>query len=121
MSEADHTPMYYVKIWVLLLVLLVISILGPEFNIEIVTLITAFGVAGVKAYIVAAKFMHLNVEKKFVWFMLISMVLFTTLFMAGSMVDVMKPTGSNWEKPAVVKHLKEYKEGKVHGNSSEHH
>ena len=65
MSE-HTTAMHYVKIWALLLVLLVISILGPMLEIKILTLITAFGIAIVKALLVAAYFMHLNIEKRYV-------------------------------------------------------
>ena len=54
---------HYVKIWGILLVLLVISICGPMLEIKVVTLITAFGIAIVKAWVVASYFMHLNIEK----------------------------------------------------------
>ena len=56
----------YVSICVILLVLLVISILGPELGIRAVTLITAFGIAVVKAYLVAKNFMHLTIAPRFV-------------------------------------------------------
>ena len=36
------------------------------FGIQGVTLITAFGIAIVKAYLVAKNFMHINVEPRFV-------------------------------------------------------
>lgn len=92
-----HTASHYVKIWLLLLVLLVISILGPMLEIKILTLITAFGIAIVKALLVAAYFMHLNIEKRYVWYILISMLLMVGLFFAGTAADIMKPDGSNWE------------------------
>ena len=63
-EHAHHTN--YVKIWAILLVLLLISITGPMLEIRVVTLITAFGIAIVKAYIVAKNFMHLDVEKPIV-------------------------------------------------------
>ena len=59
-----HAHPNYVKIWALLLVLLVVSIIGPELGIPWLTLVTAFGIALVKTYYVAAYFMHLNFEKK---------------------------------------------------------
>ena len=65
MSEEHHHP-NYIKIWGILCVLLVISIFGPFLEIRIVTLITAFGIAIVKAYLVAAYFMHLKYEPFFV-------------------------------------------------------
>lgn len=95
-SHNHHTPAYYIKIWALLMVLLVVSIVGPEFGIKFVTLVTAFGVAIVKALIVAAYFMHLNVEKKYIHYLLYGMLIFMGLFMAGTMVDINKDNGSNW-------------------------
>ena len=88
----------YIKVWGLLLVLLVISICGPMLEIKVVTLITAFGIALVKAYIVAAKFMHLNIEKKYISYMLLTMILFMILFYAGTAPDVMEGSGQNWIK-----------------------
>ena len=96
-TGAHHSEVYYVKIWLLLLVLLVISILGPMLEIKILTLITAFGIAIVKALLVAAYFMHLNIEKRYVWYMLASMLLMVGLFFAGTAADIMKPDGNNWE------------------------
>lgn len=95
-DHGHHTPAYYVKIWGILMVMLVISIIGPEFGIKAVTLITAFGIAIVKALIVAAYFMHLNVEKRYIHYVLYAMLLFMGLFMAGTMVDINKDHGSNW-------------------------
>ena len=63
-DETHHTN--YVKIWAILCVLLAISIAGPLLEIRIVTLITAFGIAVVKAYIVAKNFMHVNVQPRYV-------------------------------------------------------
>ena len=77
MSDHDHPS--YIKIWGILLVLLVISILGPMLEIQIVTLITAFGIAIVKAYIVAANFMHLNVEKRYIVYLMMTMLVFVLL------------------------------------------
>ena len=63
MSEAYAHP-NYIKIWFWLLGLLVISVAGPMLEIPALTIITAFGIAIVKAYLVAANFMHLKFEKK---------------------------------------------------------
>ena len=65
--DDHHPPKYYVKIWVILLVLLTVSIVGPMFGIKWLTLITAFGIALVKAGMVCAYFMHLNIERKVAW------------------------------------------------------
>lgn len=105
----DHGPQYYVKTWALLLVLLIISILGPvlapymEFGFLqawMITLITAFGIAIVKAYLVASRFMHLNIEKRYISYMLGTMLVFMLLFFAGVAPDVMKHKGQNWENVA---------------------
>ncbi|MBW2314529.1 MAG: cytochrome C oxidase subunit IV family protein, partial [Deltaproteobacteria bacterium] len=86
---ADHGTQYYVKIWGILLVLLVISIFGPFLEIPAVTLITAFGIAFVKAYLVVKNFMHLNVQPAFVGYMLSTCLVFMLLLFAGTAPDVM--------------------------------
>ena len=67
MSEhVEHGPRHYVKIYIVLLVLFVVSLIGPEIGIRWLTLITAFGIAVVKALLVASHFMQLNIEKKLI-------------------------------------------------------
>lgn len=105
-----HTASHYVKIWLVLLVLLVISILGPMLEIKILTLITAFGIAIVKALLVAAYFMHLNIEKRYVWYILVSMLLMVGLFFAGTAADIMKPHGRNWENTSAKTLHNEHKQ-----------
>ena len=95
----DVSDQHYVKIWGILLVLLVISICGPMLEIKVVTLITAFGIAIVKAWIVASYFMHLNIEKKYITYMLLLMLIMLGVFFFGTAVDVMKFEGQNWKKP----------------------
>ena len=101
MSEhASHGPAHYIRIWQILLVLLVISVAGPFLEIRVVTLITAFGIAVVKAYMVAKHFMHINIEKRFITYITVTVLVFMFLFFAGTAPDVMKAEGSNWAKPA---------------------
>jgi caa(3)-type oxidase subunit IV len=100
-AHAEH-HINYVRIWQILLALLVISVLGPMVGIKIVTLITAFGIAVVKAYLVAKNFMHLNVQPRFVVYLLGTTLVFMLLLYAGASPDVMKHAGDNWEKPEVV-------------------
>jgi caa(3)-type oxidase subunit IV len=100
-SEHAGHETNYVKIWAILLVLLVVSILGPFLGIKVVTLITAFGIAIVKAYLVAKNFMHLNIEPRYAVYLLTTMLVFVLLFFAGTAPDVMKHEGRNWVKPAV--------------------
>ena len=98
MSEHHHPN--YVKIWAILVGLLVVSVLGPMLEIQIVTLVTAFGIAVVKAYLVAKNFMHLNIEKRYIVYMLTTCLVFMFLFFAGTAPDVMEVEGANWEKPS---------------------
>lgn len=103
-SHAEHGahPVHrnYVKIWGILVVLLCVSVAGPFAGIRTITLITAFGVALVKAYMVAKNFMHLDVEKKIIhWLLLMVLVLMVLLF-SGVSPDVMKDRGRNWRKDA---------------------
>jgi caa(3)-type oxidase subunit IV len=91
-----HRP--YVKIWATLVVLLVISVAGPFAGIRVVTLVTAFGIALVKAYMVAKNFMHLDVEKPIIhWLLTVVLVLMVLLFY-GVSPDVMKHDGRHWRK-----------------------
>lgn len=97
-AHADHPS--YEKTFITLLVLLAVSVIGPELGIKWLTLITAFGIAIVKAYLVASRFMHLNIEKKIVSYLLLAAVAFLFLFYAGVAPDVMKHRGKNWENVA---------------------
>ena len=92
----DHSSGRYIKIWAILLILLGVSIIGPLIGIKWLTLITAFGIALVKAAMVCAYFMHLNIEKKVAWYLLTATLLLLLVFFTGVAPDVMKPTGQNW-------------------------
>lgn len=99
-SHVEHTHHgNYVKIWAILCVLLVISVAGPFFGHPVVTLITAFGIACVKAFMVAKHFMHITVAPRFVAYLIGTCLLFMLLFFAGAGPDVMELEGTNWEKP----------------------
>ena len=124
--EPEHTPEHgrahhrnYVKIWAVLVVLLVVSVTGPMFGIRVVTLAAAFGVALVKAYMVAKNFMHLDVEKPIVhWILLVALALMVLLY--GALApDVEKGSGRNWKKDAGFHHSfttsKPHETGKHHG------
>src|ERR1700680_395961 len=92
-----HHP-NYVKIWAILVVLLLVSVLGSMSHIREVVLIAAFGVALVKAYMVAKNFMHITVEKRWVPYLLIMCLLFIAILFAGVAPDVMKHSGLHWTK-----------------------
>lgn len=95
-----HPPMHYVKIWAVLTVLFAISVAGPMIGIKIVTLITAFGIAIAKAYLVAAHFMHLNIERRFVVYLELAVLSVLLLLYFGVAPDVMKHEGVHWENVA---------------------
>ncbi len=95
---SDHSHTNYVKIWAVLVVLLAVSVLGPMLEIQIVTLLTAFGIAGVKAYLVAKHFMHVNLTPRFVPYLMVTCLVFMLLFVAGTAPDVYRADGINWVK-----------------------
>lgn len=104
-----HGPSFYWKIYWTLLALFSVSVAGPfvgeALNSKAITLFTAFGIAFVKAYLVAANFMHLNVEKKYVTYLLLTAVAFMALFYAGVSPDVMNHRGRQWENVAAQREV----------------
>ena len=123
MSSDDHAhdahgPKHYIRIWAVLLVLLAVSIIGPEFEIAIVTLITAFGVAGVKAYLVMKHFMHLDTERPVVLYILSTSVVFMVMFFAAVGVDVMNHEGARWVNVAANQAVER---GLAYGDPASHH
>ena len=113
MSEQAHHHTNYVKIWGILVVLLIVSILGPELGHPVITLITAFGIAFVKAYLVAVKFMHIDREPKFVTYITVTCLALMAVMFAGVAPDVLKHEGRNWNnvaaKASIQQHLDEQK------------
>ena len=103
-----YTPMKYVKIWGILLLLLAASVIGPMFERPSLTLLTAFGIALVKASLVVAYFMHLNVEKRYIRYMLYAMLLMIGLFFTGTAPDVMQASGLRWHNHAVQELIEEH-------------
>lgn len=121
-DHGHHTN--YIKVYFVLLALLSVSIAGPMIGIKWLTLITAFGIAVVKAYLVAANFMHLKVEKKYVVYLLLTALAFMFLFYAGVSPDVMHHRGRQWENVAAQewtkKALAEDAAEREHGEHEEH-
>jgi caa(3)-type oxidase subunit IV len=98
-EEHTHHP-NYVKIWAVLVGLLSISVAGPMLEIRWVTLLTAFGIAIVKAYLVVKNFMHIGIAQRYVTYMMATVLVFMLLFFSAVAPDVMKAEGANWVKPA---------------------
>ena len=115
-----HSDMHYVKIWGVLLVLLVVSLVGPiigeKSGIFAITLVTAFGIAVVKAYLVIKNFMHIGVEKRYVAYLLITMLGLMVLMVGGVGPDVLRHDGTRWTNVAAHKATEEgLKAGGGHG------
>ena len=107
---------HYVKVYFVLLFLLAVSIAGPmvgeglnrqvevfgqTFSLGIViTLITAFGIAVVKAWLVIKNFMHLTIERVVPKLFLAASVLLLALFWGGVAPDVQLHSGRMWENDA---------------------
>lgn len=94
MSTTYHVN--YKKIYVILLVLLAISIAGPTLGIPWLTLITAFGIAIVKATLVVNNFMHLKWERVIMKWVLLASLVIVGLFWAAVEQDVKSHEGRNW-------------------------
>ena len=110
----------YVKIWLILVGLLGVSVFGPMIGIRWVTLIAAFGIALVKAYMVAKNFMHLDVEKPIVHWVLGAALALMVLLYGALAPDVQKGAGQNWRKDAGFHHS--FTTSKPHeaGDTAEH-
>ena len=125
-SHGEHHHVNYSKIYYALLVLFIISWLGPEMtHNKIFILLLAFGIALIKAIIVAGYFMHLAYEKKYMWYAFITALGLLFLFVAAVAPDIMKDHGQNWKSHIVVKAEDGYPKGHpgVHGEhapSEEH-
>jgi caa(3)-type oxidase subunit IV len=116
MTTAAHAESHgphrnYVRIWGILTVLLMISVTGPLLGFRTVTLVTAFGVALIKAYLVAKNFMHLDIERPIVHFMLAVVLTLMVLLYAGLAPDVQKSEGSHWKKSAGFHYVSEQARG----------
>lgn len=100
MSDSHHVN--YKKIYYTLLVLLVISVAGPFLEIGWVTLITAFGIALVKANMVIQNFMHLKWEKRIAKLVLATSLALMVLFYGAVATDIQKHEGRNWVNDAAI-------------------
>jgi len=100
-GHEDGHDVPYFKIYLTLLVLFAISVMGPKVGeltgLKIITLVTAFGIALVKARLVINNFMHLKWEKRIMKWMLTTSLLLMALLVAGVAPDVMNHEGNNWE------------------------
>lgn len=120
---AGHKHPSYFKIYILLLVLFIISVAGPEvaemLHLEgpprlILVLVTAFGIALVKAYYVCCYFMHLKFEKIYAPYILLTCAALLFVFFFGTATDAMKAEGHHWKKT----YVEEIREADAHGHDA---
>lgn len=102
--EGGSHHVNYFGIYVTLVVLFLISVAGPEIGeftgLRWITLVTAFGIAIVKARLVIDNFMHLKWEKRLMKAMLVTSLVLMALMVAGVSSDVLNHQGRNWENLA---------------------
>jgi caa(3)-type oxidase subunit IV len=102
--HGDSHHINYFGIYVTLVVLFLISVMGPEIGqltgLRWITLVTAFGIAIVKARLVIDNFMHLKWEKRIMKSVLITSLVLMALMVAGISSDVLNHEGRNWENVA---------------------
>ena len=116
-AEHGHHEINYFMIYVALVVLFLISVAGPEVGeftgLRWITLVTAFGIAVVKANLVIQNFMHLKWEKNIMKWMLATSLILMFLMVAGISPDVMNHEGRNWENVAAKESVERGVEGEV--------
>ena len=107
-SHGQSHEAHYVRIWAILVGLLLVSYFGPMVANKLgwhwLLLTTAFGVAVIKAYMVAKNFMHINVEKPIIHYMMLTGVALMVLLYGAIAPDIQKGTGQNWKKNAGFHH-----------------
>ena len=114
-AEAHASHPNYVRVWAILVGLLVVSVTGPMLGVRVVTLVAAFGIALVKAYLVAKNFMHLDIEKPIVHWVLGLALLLMVLLYAGVAPDVQKSAGQGWAKSPGFHYMSEQARGASEG------
>lgn len=121
----DHSA-HYKKIWVILLVLLLVSLVPAlaaqqmGWHITGIVVTVAFAVALVKAYLVIKHFMHLTVEKRYIGFLMLTMLAFMLVFIGGVAPDVMKHEGQRWSNDAAKKVVDEGLKADAAGGEGHH-
>ena len=119
--HAAHPHVNYVKIWAILCVLLAVSLVGPLFHVTgAIPIFIAFSIAFVKAYMVATNFMHLNIEKKIVWYILGAMLTLMLIMLGGVAPDVLKHEGARWSNDAAKASVEKGLHAKAEHEGEEH-
>lgn len=99
-AENPHhgSLLHYVVVWAVLVVLFAGSVSFSVVSSFVVGVVFAFFIAIVKAVMVAAWFMHLNIERRWVWLMLATGLMVVFVLWLGVAPDVMEMEGQNWSK-----------------------
>lgn len=121
-GEHDDHHVNYFMIYLVLVVLFLISVAGPEVGertgLRWITLVTAFGIAVVKANLVIQNFMHLRWEKNLMKWMLATSLILMFLMVAGISPDVMNHEGNNWENVAAKAAVERGVDGETAGEEA---
>lgn len=126
---AGHKHPSYIKIYFILLGLFSLSVAGPEiaeiFGLEgvsrtVLVLVTAFGIALWKAYLVCSYFMHLKFEKIYAPYILLACLSLLFVFFFGTATDAMFSHGHNWVKEYSEEAAAEEAASRSHGGHAEH-
>ena len=94
-QQPIHHP-DYVKVWGVLVVLLLVSILVSWTGFREVTIGIAFAVAFAKAYLVAKNFMHIHLQARWIPYLLIVCIAFMVVLFVGLAPDVLRHRGLFW-------------------------
>ena len=95
MGNAEHGTNYYVKIYATLVAsVTAVIVIGPIVG----NFFIIMGVALVIAVFKASFFLHLNVEKRWIWLYLITALLCLFAFFFGTSRDILMHEGRSWKR-----------------------
>ncbi len=86
--EAEHPHPNYVAIWTVRVVLLVLGIAVGFVGQPVLGAVLVFGVATIKAFLVAANYMHLKFEPLFVRVILLGGIACVLIALIGLIPDI---------------------------------
>lgn len=87
-AEGTHPHPNYRAIWALLVVLLAVGIAVGFVGHVVLSTILVFSVAAIKAGVVAAKYMHLRAEPRFVQVMVLAALICVLVALVGLVPDI---------------------------------
>ena len=120
MGNVEHGTNYYVRIYAILVASVAAVFLLGTFvfhgNFFIV-----IGAALVVAIFKSAYFMHLNVEKKWIWFFLITALLCLIGFYIGTARDIQLDSGLSWKRCNAINEQNRVRIAEQTEMAAEHH